>query len=187
MSFKLKDCEHRRSMETREQTYVNRGNCSLEEQAIVLKEKKEKKNNVHQKRFEADLLSFSHAQKVSCKRIGNTLKYGSSFQIAHVWRHAVTALGNRLNVLSHKNKWMKQMTRNMFSLSARSLRSLLTGSVWRRCQCLDSTTAYLHQSVSQLDREEKDFPAQLCQWVSEIYSHKSLLDWEGAWAQLETI
>lgn len=53
----------------------------------------------------------------------------------------------------------------------------LTGSVWWCRQCLYSAAAYLHQS-SQLDREEKDSPAQLCQWVSEIYPHKTLLDWK---------
>lgn len=86
-------------------------------------------------------------------------------------------------------KWM-QVTNDMEHLSSLSpsllfpiLLSLslsLTGSVWWWCHCLDLAAAYLHQS-SQLDREEKDFPAQLCQWVSEIYPHKTLLDSKEAW------
>lgn len=63
------------------------------------------------------------------------------------------------------------------NVSHNSLSLSLTGSVWWRRQCLYSAAAYLHQS-SQLDREEKDSPAQLCQWVSEIYPHKTLLDWK---------
>lgn len=91
------------------------------------------------------------------------------------------------NTRSHKNKCMSQMTWTTLSHSlSDSLSFPLTGSVWWWCQCLDSAAAYLHQS-SQLDREEKDFPAQLCQWVSEIYPHKTLLDWKEAWGKLGSV
>ena len=126
--------------------------------------------------------------------IPNDLKYIISSSFPH---HRAPMHGSELlivlewlkNMWSHKNKCKSQMTWNISTpppLSPPSLPLFLTGSVWWWCQCLDSAAAYLHQS-SQLDREEKDFPVQLCQWVSEIYPHKTPLDWKEAWGKLGSI
>lgn len=98
----------------------------------------------------------------------------------HAWLKALTILESTSKNVESKNiaskKWRGTSRSPSPLLSLCLSLSLIlspTGSVWWWCQCLDSAAAYLHQS-SQLDREEKDFPAQPCQWVSEICPHKNL-------------
>lgn len=64
------------------------------------------------------------------------------------------------NMLIGRTKQQSQTTGNVSALPAPPPPLTGSGRQWR--QCLRSAAAYLHQS-SQLDREEKESPAQPCQ------------------------
>lgn len=95
-------------------------------------------------------------------------KYTQKGINVHQWRDSGCFKEKKLKLLrtcwlaelNSRHKWLGTCRRSLHPPPP------LTGSGRRWRQCLRSAAAYLHQS-SQLDREEKESPAQPCQWVRE--------------------